>query len=391
MVKTTEAQHGMPQDPDQYLQQQPGYVCDAAGAERLTVLETKLDAGLKDFVTIGTCLQTIQQDRLYRATQQHTFEEYVEQRWGIKRRTAYQHIECAAIYANVCNCTQTPPRCEGQVRPLRALKDADQQRQAWQAAVAAAEQGVKPLTADLVAAQVQAVQAGAGNLAYCLRRWFPPELTFLGLGRRWMPLVRTAHATVELEPQAMPLPQQLAPPPDPNDSRRLVLVSPEIDLWAPEVSATDRDAVLAAMAAAPGWTFLVWSVDLAAIASASLPDHVLRGARVSTASAADSWHQFIVAHPGLFPWLWVDLTITDRITLPRSLWHVVIGTPTEPSAMPDREAVIRWRFALGAALLSPVLPHPTRWGAQLTTSSALTPDEHRTGCKAMPLMPDLSE
>src|SRR5438093_10102446 len=65
-------------------------------AERLTDCEAVIGRGLKSFVEVGSALLEISDKRLYRATHA-TFKAYVEDKWKLKVRRAYQLCEAAEV------------------------------------------------------------------------------------------------------------------------------------------------------------------------------------------------------------------------------------------------------------------------------------------------------
>jgi hypothetical protein len=66
-----------------------------AEKKELKRLEAVIDAGIQTFVEVGQALARIQQERLYRGYHWKTFEAYVEDRFELSRRRAYQLIEAA--------------------------------------------------------------------------------------------------------------------------------------------------------------------------------------------------------------------------------------------------------------------------------------------------------
>jgi hypothetical protein len=72
---------------------------------RLVELEAVVERGLQTFVDVGLALTEIRDGRLYRETHA-TFEEYLERRWEMARRTAYKYIEAAGVALNVPTSAQ---------------------------------------------------------------------------------------------------------------------------------------------------------------------------------------------------------------------------------------------------------------------------------------------
>jgi len=117
------------------------------------------------FYEAGTALKELRDRRLYRSTHK-TFEEYVQDRFGMKRAHSYRLIDAAAVVDNLFplflqigdnlsemspqemspnwrqnstgeKLTNPVPTNEAQCRPLTQLEP-DQQREVWQQAVEAA-------------------------------------------------------------------------------------------------------------------------------------------------------------------------------------------------------------------------------------------------------------
>jgi N6-adenosine-specific RNA methylase IME4 len=85
-----------------------------AERDRLAELEQVVDQGLRVVVAVAGALLEIRDGRLYRET--HTrFEDYVRDRFGFARRTAYGYIEAAQVLENV------PPEAHLSLSHLRAL------------------------------------------------------------------------------------------------------------------------------------------------------------------------------------------------------------------------------------------------------------------------------
>jgi hypothetical protein len=83
---------------------------DVIRCERtLAELEDVIRPGLNAYVEVGKALSEINERRLYRDQGYHTFEEYCEKTWGIKRQTAYDYIKAADVAENVRTSVQTQP------------------------------------------------------------------------------------------------------------------------------------------------------------------------------------------------------------------------------------------------------------------------------------------
>lgn len=100
--------------------------------------EAVIGRGLDTFIEVGTALMAIRDDRLYRVSHR-AFEDYCRERWGISRVHAHRLIESASIVNNLLPIGNTP-QTESQARPLARLEP-EQQRAAWEDAVASAPNG----------------------------------------------------------------------------------------------------------------------------------------------------------------------------------------------------------------------------------------------------------
>lgn len=69
-------------------------------ASELEACERRIAAGLESFRDVCLALQTIRDDRLYRATHA-TFEDYCRERWGWSRQRGYQLVEAAEAIASL--------------------------------------------------------------------------------------------------------------------------------------------------------------------------------------------------------------------------------------------------------------------------------------------------
>jgi hypothetical protein len=67
---------------------------------RLAELETVVEQGLQTFIDVGLALKEIRDSKLYRQTHA-TFENYLDKRWQMSRRTGYKYIEAVGVVQNV--------------------------------------------------------------------------------------------------------------------------------------------------------------------------------------------------------------------------------------------------------------------------------------------------
>lgn len=92
------------------------------------------------YAAVGTALATIRDGGLYRATHA-TFEDYCRERWGMDRTYAHRVMAASVVHRNLLPVGNILPETERQTRPLAALKDPEQQREAWREAVETAPDG----------------------------------------------------------------------------------------------------------------------------------------------------------------------------------------------------------------------------------------------------------
>lgn len=126
-----------------------------AERDELGRCEAIIQRGLRTFVEVGSALLRIRDLRLYRVAYP-TFEAYCQERWDMVASRARQLIGAAEVQQNIAEGSVTMvtlPENERQVRPLARLTP-DQQRQAWEQAVATAPNG--RITAAHVTNVVQA-------------------------------------------------------------------------------------------------------------------------------------------------------------------------------------------------------------------------------------------
>lgn len=125
-----------------------------AELEELKSYEAVIDAGLTTYFEVGSALQQIRDNRLYRADYP-TYEAYCQSRWGFTERHADRLTSASEVRENLRPIGLILPTNEAQARPMTGLP-AEQQREAWTQAVASASDG-KP-TAATVEAEVKKVK-----------------------------------------------------------------------------------------------------------------------------------------------------------------------------------------------------------------------------------------
>lgn len=108
---------------------------------------------------VGWHLMAIQEGRLYRAAGHATFDDYCLNRWGWRRRHAYQMIDAAKVRQQLEMSTtvhtappEVLPETEWQIRPLTKLRDEPEAaRAAWDLAVETAG-GAQPTAIEVAEA-----------------------------------------------------------------------------------------------------------------------------------------------------------------------------------------------------------------------------------------------
>lgn len=130
-------------------------IISASESLRLAELEEVIEKGIGTFIKVGEALAEIKTGKLYRGTY-GSFEAYCREEWSMSRYNAFDLIETSKAAKNVEEVQQITRE---QARPLAALKQPEQQRQALQSAVEKAN-GSQP-TAKQVAAAVEEVKAEA--------------------------------------------------------------------------------------------------------------------------------------------------------------------------------------------------------------------------------------
>lgn len=118
-------------------------------SSELSQHEEVIRRGLNTFVEVGAALLAIRDGRLYRA-EFGTFEDYCQERWGIKRQRAYELMSAAGVVNVLSEISDKLPERESHVAPLASLEP-EQQREAWARVIETAQDG------KVTAAHVQSV------------------------------------------------------------------------------------------------------------------------------------------------------------------------------------------------------------------------------------------
>jgi hypothetical protein len=133
-------------------------------SERLR-LERKVE---RAFIEAGLALQVLRDKRLWRSTH-YSFKEYCSERFGFSKSQSYRLIDAVEISKNIYgevpnwgqNKTIVLATAESQLRPLKRLKEPEQQQEAWRESVERA--GGKVPTASLVKEVVEKMQPRKTN------------------------------------------------------------------------------------------------------------------------------------------------------------------------------------------------------------------------------------
>ncbi|MCY7357593.1 MAG: hypothetical protein LH609_08995 [Rudanella sp.] len=124
--------------------------------ERLTNCESIIHRNMAAFMEVGTALQEIRRDKLYRANHR-TFEAYCEDVFGMKRRSAYLLMADVEIVQQLkLNAEQNPentPVMPNTASHANALVEVDEahRQEVWNTVVEQAVTEKRPITAKQIA------------------------------------------------------------------------------------------------------------------------------------------------------------------------------------------------------------------------------------------------
>src|SRR5262249_16640067 len=93
---------------------------DYIAPSRLQELEVVIERGVKAFIEVGNALLEIREKRLYKE-KYPTFEEYLDQRWGLKRQRGYELMEAAQIATAVSEISDIRVERESHAAALAPL------------------------------------------------------------------------------------------------------------------------------------------------------------------------------------------------------------------------------------------------------------------------------
>ena len=97
---------------------------DHLRAGRLELLEAVIEANLIGFFKVGQALSQIRDDKLYQG-KWDTFEAYVDQRWKMSRRRAYQLIGARSVIDDLVDAALPMPTSERVCREMVRLSKAE--------------------------------------------------------------------------------------------------------------------------------------------------------------------------------------------------------------------------------------------------------------------------
>ncbi|SFC95458.1 hypothetical protein SAMN05421780_11421 [Flexibacter flexilis DSM 6793] len=120
-------------------------------SNRLLDLEAVIEKNKQAFLEVGAALLEIQEKRLYREGY-NTFEEYISEKHGIGRSTAYQYIAAVEVREQLIESGVTDlPQNEAQYRQLSNISSAHRS-EVWQEATDTAQVTGRKVTAKSVSA-----------------------------------------------------------------------------------------------------------------------------------------------------------------------------------------------------------------------------------------------
>lgn len=130
----------------------------------LAQCENIIERGLKSFIEVGTALQAIRDNRLYREAFP-TFEGYCQDKWGMTRRNANYLIDAVEVVDSLGTIVPKPEN-EAQARPLSRVEP-DIRPELWQSAIDTAPNGkVTAAHVGKVVDEYQEKERGKSTVTY---------------------------------------------------------------------------------------------------------------------------------------------------------------------------------------------------------------------------------
>jgi hypothetical protein len=140
--------------------------------------ESTIEHGLNNFVEVGTALLDIKNRRLYRQTHS-TFKDYVEEKWNMSVRRAYQLAECAATLKALPPTVQNFAQTESHVAELAKAPEVERANIVRLVQKKARSTGRKPTAKDIREA------SGMDEPAVIQRSKYPPGRNKLRVAKEW--------------------------------------------------------------------------------------------------------------------------------------------------------------------------------------------------------------
>ncbi len=163
----------------------------------LSTCEGVIERGLKSFIEVGTALQAIRDNRLYRESFA-TFEAYCQDKWNLTSRHANRLIEAVEINEDLRPMGLELPINERQARPLSRVEP-EIRAELWQTALDTAPNGkVTAAHVEQVVEEYKKYPLTAANHAISQRpdydgdEWFTPS--------KFIEAAREVMGSIDLDP-----------------------------------------------------------------------------------------------------------------------------------------------------------------------------------------------
>ncbi|MHB9131519.1 MAG: hypothetical protein ACYDBB_10580 [Armatimonadota bacterium] len=240
-------------------------VLSEEAARKLKECEAKLRHELKDFVSVGSALASIQKDKLYQGPYS-SFQDYCQSEWALPRHTAYLKIRVSQIYGSICEAAAAEglspgdlPTNEFQIRQLLILRTPASQWKAWHTAVTLRKKRNCMMTTDIVKEAVNVIRT---DQTIEFQQYLTADNSFpLVPFRLDLYTLPSGSSTPQLNLDPISLHNQHGVPPsaDLPSSPSLVLVSPQYDLFSGMASKEFLEKLLLLLDNIPVYRFLLWT------------------------------------------------------------------------------------------------------------------------------------